>query len=89
MTGLAVTNPVADFNGVEFTVTHNGVDHRFVLNREALEDIEYKPFDTPAALLQAFMLHRGLIGRVAARALAERQDTGRGDAPIRLDGLLL
>lgn len=71
---LSISNPVAGLDGIEFTGTRDGVEQKFVLYRDGLEDLEDRLFDDDAALMQAFMRHRAHIAEVAAKAL----DEGKG-----------
>ncbi|MDB5872029.1 MAG: hypothetical protein JWQ07_1471 [Ramlibacter sp.] len=86
MASLSISNPVASLDGIEFIGTRGGVDQKFVLYRDGLEDLEYKLFETDDALMQAFSRHRSHIAEVAAKAL----DEGRGGPKIViLENLML
>jgi hypothetical protein len=86
MSSLSISNAVAGLDGVEFTGTLDGVEQKFVLYRDGLEDLEYQLFETDEALLQAFAKHRLHIAEVATKALGE----GKGGAqPVVLQSLLL
>lgn len=86
MASLSISNPVAALDGIEFTGTAGALEQKFLVYRDALEDLEYKLFETDEALIQAFLRHRGHIARVAAKAL----DEGRGGPrTVLLQTLLL
>ncbi|HSI53228.1 MAG: DUF1488 family protein [Ramlibacter sp.] len=74
MASLSISNPVASLDGVEFTGTRDGVEQKFIVYRDGLEDIEYKLFETDEAMMEAFTKHRLHIAEVAAKAL----DEGKG-----------
>jgi hypothetical protein len=73
MASLSISGPVASLDGVEFTGTRNGIEQKFIVYRDGLEDLEYKLFENDEALLEAFTRHRLHIAQVAAKALDEGQ----------------
>jgi hypothetical protein len=83
---LSISNPVVGLDGVEFTGADGGVEQKFVVYRDALEDLEYQLFETDEALMQAFTRHRIHIAEVAANAIAEGKGGGK---PVLLQTLLL
>jgi len=86
MAELSISNPVPSLDGVEFIGVANGQEQKFLLNRDALEDIEYQLFESDAPLMQAFAKHRSHIALVAAKAL----DEGKGGArTVVLQNLVL
>lgn len=83
---LSISNAVVGLDGVEFVGAHGGVEQKFILYRDALEDLEYQLFETDEALMQAFTRHRLHIAEVAANAIGQ----ARGDdKPVLLQTLLL
>lgn len=86
MASLSIANPVPNLDGIEFTGTRDGVEQKFVLYRDGLEDLEYKLFDTDEDLMQAFLRHRLHIAKVAAKALDEGKG---GPKAVVLESLLL
>jgi hypothetical protein len=86
MASLSISNPAVALDGVEFTGVQGGAEQRFLVYRDALEDLEYQLFETDEALMQAFARHRAHIAEVAAKALSE----GKGGAKtVLLQTLLL
>lgn len=86
MASLSIENPAPNLDGIEFTGIRDGVEQKFVLYRDGLEDLEYKLFDTDEDLMQAFLRHRAHIAEVAAKAL----DEGKGGPKmVVLETLLL
>jgi hypothetical protein len=86
MASLSISNPAVGLDGVEFTGVQGGVEQKFLVYRDALEDLEYQLFETDEALMQAFVRHRAHIAEVAAKALSE----GKGGAKtVLLQTLLL
>jgi hypothetical protein len=86
MASLSISNPVVGLDGVEFTGTQDGLAQKFLVYRDALEDLEYQLFETDEALMQAFSRHRGHIAEVAAKALDEGKGGGK---TVLLQSLLL
>ena len=86
MGSLSISNPVVALDGVEFTGAQGGVEQKFLLYRDALEDLEYQLFETDEALMQAFTRHRIHIAQVAAKALGEGKGGGK---TVLLQTLLL
>jgi len=80
MPSLSISNPAASLDGIEFIGTRAGVEQKFIVYRDALEDLEYQLFETDEALMKAFHRHKAHIAQVAAKAL----DDGRGGAGIVL-----
>lgn len=74
MAGLSIANPVATLNGIEFDGTLGDIAQRFLLHREALEDLDYKILETGPEMMEAFKRHRSLIAEVAGKVIQE----GRG-----------
>lgn len=85
MGSVSILNPVAALDGVEFTGAVGGFQQKFLVYRDALEDLEYKLFETDEAMMLAFSRHRGHIAEVAAKAL----DEGKGGSKIVLLQTLL
>lgn len=83
---LSISNPVVALDGVEFTGAHGGVEQKFIVYRDALEDLEYQLFETDDALMQAFTRHRLHIAEVAAHAISEGKGGGK---TVLLQTLLL
>jgi len=86
MGSLSISNPVVALDGVEFTGAQGGIEQKFLVYRDALEDLEYQLFETDEALMQAFARHRGHIAQVAAKALGEGKGGGK---TVLLQSLLL
>ena len=86
MTSVSISNPSASIDGVEFTGRRGALEQKFLVHREALEDLEYNVFEKPEELQVAFDRHRGLIGLVAAKALDEGLG---GNSTVVLQSLLL
>jgi hypothetical protein len=86
MASLSISNPVAALDGVEFTGVQAGVEQKFLVYRDALEDLEYQLFETDEALMQAFARHRAHIAEVAAKALSDGRGGGK---TVLLQSLLL
>lgn len=86
MASLSISNPVAALDGVEFTGVHGGVEQKFLVYRDALEDLEYQLFETDEAMMQAFARHRAHIAEVAAKALSDGKGGGK---TVLLQSLLL
>lgn len=86
MASLTISNPVAALDGVEFTGAQAGVEQKFLVYRDALEDLEYQLFETDEAMMQAFARHRAHIAEVAAKALRDGKGGGK---PVLLQSLLL
>lgn len=78
MSGVSISNPVANVDGVEFTATRGSVAQKFMAHREGLQDLDYSVFETAEALLKAFERHRGQIANIAGKAL----DKGRSGAEV-------
>ncbi len=74
MVSLSISNPVAGLDGIEFIGTRAGVEQKFVLYRDGLEDLEDRLYETDDMLMEAFIRHRVHIAQVAAKAL----DDGKG-----------
>lgn len=83
---LSISNPVVALDGVEFIGAHRGIEQKFIVYRDALEDLEYQLFETDEALMQAFTRHRLHIAEVAANAIGQGKGDGR---PVLLQTLLL
>lgn len=83
---LSISNPVVALDGVEFTGAHGGVEQKFIVYRDALEDLEYQLFETDEALMEAFTRHRLHIAEVAANAIGQSKGDGK---PVLLQTLLL
>lgn len=75
MSGVSISNPVANLDGVEFTATRDGVEQRFLAHREGLQDLDYSVFETADACLKAFNRHQGQVANIAGKAM----DAGRRD----------
>jgi hypothetical protein len=86
MASLSISNPVAALDGVEFIGAQGGVEQKFLVYRDALEDLEYQLFETDEALMQAFARHRAHIAEVAAKALGDGKG---GSKTVLLQTLLL
>jgi hypothetical protein len=85
MSGVSISNPVANLDGVEFTATRGKVAQKFLAHREGLQDVDYSVFETTEALLKAFQRHQGQIANIAGKAL----DAGRlGNQTVVLQSLL-
>ncbi|MDO5692327.1 MAG: DUF1488 family protein [Pseudomonadota bacterium] len=85
MSSTELTNITApDLTGLHFTALHDGQTRSLFLSAEALEDIEYQHYDSPAALLEAFERQRALITEHSARALAANP----GDGEVRIESLM-
>jgi hypothetical protein len=77
MASLSISDPVAAIDGIEFTGAQGGVEQKFLVYRDALEDLEYQLFENDEALMQAFSRHRAHIAEVAAKALGEGKGGGK------------
>jgi len=84
--GVSISAATAQgLEGVGFIATReNDAAHRCFVTREALEDVEYALFDSPQAMLEAFLRHQEQVARAAEHAMAA---PGAGD-PLRLQSLL-
>jgi hypothetical protein len=78
MAGVSISNPVATMDGIEFIAVGPGVNQKFLVHREGLEDLEYEILETGPEMLKVFDRHKGHIAVVAAKALHE----GRGGPSV-------
>ena len=86
MASVSILNPVANMDGIEFIGNRGGVEQKFLLHREALEDIEYKVLETGPEMMQSFIRHKILIAEVAAKVL---DDTGASAKTKLLQSLIV